>query len=100
MQLYGYQQARKTTEKKSVLFEARRRHKDRPLIDEERAAAAVITHDARRARFARSACRKRPGQPSHDVIFLGDDASHLVFGIWYLLLYSHDGNNLPIRRVS
>ena len=24
----------------------------------------------------------------------------LMFGIWYLLLYSHDGNNLPIREVS
>ena len=24
----------------------------------------------------------------------------LVFGIWYLLLYSRDGNNLPIREIS
>ena len=33
------------------------------------------------------------------VIFMAGCA--LVFGIWYfLLLYSHDGNNLPIREVS
>ena len=42
MQLCGDQRARKTREKKSVVSEARRSHKDRPLIDEERAAAAVI----------------------------------------------------------
>ena len=68
MQLYGDQRARKSREKESVVSEARRRQKDRPLIDvdrqtaKERAGAAVITRDARRAFVARSASRDR--QPS------------------------------------
>ena len=81
MQLYGDQRARKTREKESVVSEAGRRQKDRPLIDvdsltaktaKERAGAAVITRDARRALAARNASRDR--QPSDDVIFVGDDA--------------------------
>ena len=36
MQLYGDQRARKTREKESVVSEARRRQKDRPLIDVDR----------------------------------------------------------------
>ena len=83
VQLYGDQRARKTREKESVVSEAGRRQKDRQLIDvdsltaktaKERAGAAVITRDARRAFAARNASRDR--QPSDDVIFVGDDASH------------------------
>ena len=86
MQLYGDQRARKTREKESVVSEARRRQKDRPLIDvdcqncrrvdKERAAAAVIPRGACRAFAARSAYRDRARQPSDDVIFVGDDTSH------------------------
>ena len=79
----GDQRARKTREKESVVSEARRRQKDRPLIDVDRqnsqrtrrcSSDHARSRDARRAFAAQSASRDH--QPSDDIIFVGDDASH------------------------
>ena len=74
VQLYGDQRARKTREKESVVPEARRRQKDRiaktvAAWPKNAQLQAVITRD-------QSASRDRTRQPSDDVIFVGDDASH------------------------